>query len=99
MELKVWGDALCIDQQDLPEKAIGVKRMGEIYTKANRVSSYFGEEGNQSGDALDVLIAFGEALNTEQSVAHISLEFFRNTPTDSALRLAQLLARPYWARI
>jgi hypothetical protein len=92
-------DALCINQQDLDEKAMEVKRIGEFYRKADQVVSYLGEEIDQNGEALELQNAFGEALNNPQSIALISLRFFQNTRTDPALRLAQLLTRPYWTRI
>ncbi|KAH6663807.1 heterokaryon incompatibility, partial [Halenospora varia] len=35
--MRIWADALCINQTDPEEKAFEVKRMGEIYQKAERV--------------------------------------------------------------
>jgi len=35
---RVWVDALCINQNDVLEKNVEVKRMGEIYKHAERVS-------------------------------------------------------------
>jgi hypothetical protein len=89
-------DALCINQNDVPEKNIEVKRMGDIYRKAERVVSWLGDEKDQSGETMEFMYSFGGAFKDE---ATISLGFFQHIHTDAAVRMTQLLLRPYWSRI
>jgi hypothetical protein len=39
----LWIDALCINQEDIQERNIEVKRMGEIYTRARKTLIWLGE--------------------------------------------------------
>ena len=41
----VWVDQVCINQQDLAEKSAQVSVMHSIYSRADKVISYLGEEG------------------------------------------------------
>ncbi|KAH8894696.1 hypothetical protein GQ53DRAFT_643223, partial [Thozetella sp. PMI_491] len=43
---RVWVDALCINQKDVKEKNYVVRRMVDIYSKAERVISYLGDNDN-----------------------------------------------------
>jgi hypothetical protein len=61
---RVWVDSLCINQADIEEKNLELKRIGSIYRKVKRVVPWLGPEEERSGDALEVLSAFGEALTT-----------------------------------
>jgi hypothetical protein len=40
---KLWVDAICINQNDLTERAIQVRKMGEVYQKAARVVIWLGD--------------------------------------------------------
>ncbi|KAF2489005.1 hypothetical protein BU16DRAFT_433098, partial [Lophium mytilinum] len=40
--LRVWIDAVCIDQKNLEEKAVQVARMDETYSKAESVVAWLG---------------------------------------------------------
>ncbi|RYP63690.1 hypothetical protein DL769_006897 [Monosporascus sp. CRB-8-3] len=53
----LWVDALCINQRDNDEKAIEVRRMGEIYQCAQRVISWIGHEEDDSDIAIDFVLA------------------------------------------
>ncbi|KAH5464174.1 hypothetical protein HBI31_204880 [Parastagonospora nodorum] len=44
----IWIDALCIDQENIEEREHQVKRMGQIYSRASRVVSWFGSDGTIS---------------------------------------------------
>ena len=46
-ESLIWIDALCINQDDLQERATQVKLMGRIYGRAEFVNIWLGEEGTQ----------------------------------------------------
>jgi hypothetical protein len=40
----IWIDALCIDQENIEEREHQTKRMGHIYSRANRVVSWLGND-------------------------------------------------------
>jgi hypothetical protein len=49
----VWADALCINQEDIPERTQQVRMMGEIYAAASTTVIWLGEESDE------VKMAFG----------------------------------------
>jgi hypothetical protein len=51
--IRIWADALCINQADLAEKSFHVNMMGDIYVHAQRVVVCLGDDG-QNGEAADV---------------------------------------------
>lgn len=53
----VWIDALCINQNDIEERNIHVKKMGQIYKKAKRVRIWLGEASSDADRiAFDALL-------------------------------------------
>ncbi|KAH8653511.1 heterokaryon incompatibility protein-domain-containing protein [Xylariales sp. PMI_506] len=96
---RVWVDALCINQQDVEEKNFEVKRMGDIYRKADRVLSYLGEEDGLSDYILELMDGIGEVVKRAESLAPVTLNFFRALRSDIAVALTRLLMRPYFSRI
>ena len=96
---RVWVDALCINQQDVQEKNFEVKRMGDIYRKADRVVSYLGEESDQSGSILEFMDAIGEVMQQARVLAPITLGFLQNVQADMAFSMARFLMRTYFSRI
>lgn len=44
----LWTDAVCINQQDIPEKNVQVARMGDLYRAAGRVLIWLSETSNLS---------------------------------------------------
>ncbi|CAH0021674.1 unnamed protein product [Clonostachys rhizophaga] len=63
----IWADAICINQTDNLEKAMQVRQMGRIYSKADRVLIWMG--GNQDKDyhAMDILKALRGPRKAQQS--------------------------------
>ncbi|KAI1734354.1 heterokaryon incompatibility protein-domain-containing protein [Xylaria scruposa] len=51
----IWADAICIDQSNLDERASQVTLMGEIYSKADSVFVWLGEEANDSDVAVEFI--------------------------------------------
>lgn len=51
----IWIDAICINQDDLDEKARVIPRMNEIYGQAAEVLIWLGPQGDDSQFAIDVL--------------------------------------------
>lgn len=50
-----WIDAICINQNDLEERATQVQIMARIYAYATSVSVWLGEEANESSHVFDLL--------------------------------------------
>ncbi|KAM0705258.1 hypothetical protein Q7P35_008048 [Cladosporium inversicolor] len=53
-----WLDALCINQTDLPEKAVQVYKIAEIFTGATEVWAHFGLEQDDSDFLFQALASF-----------------------------------------
>jgi hypothetical protein len=60
----LWVDALCINQRDIEEKSMQLRRMNEIYNRAQNVIIWFGETKDNS----DVSMDFIDELVTDDSV-------------------------------
>lgn len=66
-ERVLWVDAICIDQKNPKEQGQQVQLMARIYSSANRVIVWLGEETEETKGALDdlLLAARGEFLEEE----------------------------------
>ncbi|KAJ4109647.1 hypothetical protein NW768_012083 [Fusarium equiseti] len=51
----LWADAICINQQDLDERASQVLRMGDIFSQARRVIVWLGPQASNSDLAIGSL--------------------------------------------
>ena len=51
----IWVDAICIDQDNLQERAYQVQLMAKLYSKAQRVIVWLGEETEDTEGALEDL--------------------------------------------
>ncbi|KAI0128832.1 heterokaryon incompatibility protein-domain-containing protein [Xylariales sp. AK1849] len=88
----LWIDAICINQEDLQEKALQVDMMGDIYRNAEKVFIWLGEEDNDSNLAMELL----------SSVSQNKLqELFDDTQTKSQAweAVRKLFERLYWRRV
>ncbi|PHH77787.1 hypothetical protein CDD82_3354 [Ophiocordyceps australis] len=57
----LWIDAVCINQEDSPERGSQVSIMGEIYSKASSVVVWMGIGGNDAGETVSMInIIFSE---------------------------------------
>lgn len=96
---RVWIDSLCINQTDLSEKGHEVKRMGEIYSQADRVVSWIGHDENCAGQVLEMMDTIGGSVLTAEDCLDITKWFFAFIESNMGIYVAKLLARPYWSRI
>ena len=55
-KLVLWVDAICINQRDDREKKTQLRLMGEIYSSAETVMAWLGDEADNSSRALEVLL-------------------------------------------
>ncbi|KAK4452743.1 HET-domain-containing protein, partial [Podospora aff. communis PSN243] len=49
---RLWADAVCINQHDLDEKIVQVRRMSTIYRRAQHVRVWLGDEADDSNEAM-----------------------------------------------
>ncbi|KAE9373150.1 hypothetical protein N431DRAFT_482267 [Stipitochalara longipes BDJ] len=70
----LWIDAICINQDNVPERGEQVKKMGSIYSKARRVILWLGEAADESTLAFATLKSLGEGLDVYRSDNAISIE-------------------------
>ena len=59
----LWIDAICINQDDIPERSEQVNKMGSIYSHARRVVLWLGEEADESASAFKILRSLGEGVD------------------------------------
>jgi hypothetical protein len=72
LDIFVWADALCINQEDIPERTQQVRIMSEIYAAASTTAIWLGEESDE------VKMAFGWLRRFQR--ARVASEF---DPPDS----------------
>ncbi|TDZ54246.1 Heterokaryon incompatibility protein 6, OR allele [Colletotrichum trifolii] len=61
--LRIWVDALCINQQDVAERNEHVKIMGDVYAGAARTRVWLGESTRMDFQALRTLWSIGDVLD------------------------------------
>ena len=69
---KLWIDAICISQQDIPERNHQVARMADIYSNATRVIVWLGPKRDGSGIAIEALKALGSEVEVNWSTMKIT---------------------------
>jgi len=70
----LWIDAICINQDDAPERSQQVNKMGSIYSKARRVVLWLGEEADESTSALAIMRSLGEGIDAYVSVSPVHVK-------------------------
>tara|TARA_R110002003_G_scaffold234_2_gene16894 strand:+ start:5213 stop:7060 length:1848 start_codon:yes stop_codon:yes gene_type:complete len=107
--LVIWVDQVCIDQKNIVERAVQVTLMGQIYTKAERVLIWLGEEDADSTPGLRIVERLSKAqLRRDQNgdtrnkyqllmsgFSEYNLPYQDDIAYSSFLRLSQ---RPYFSR-
>ncbi|OCL14918.1 HET-domain-containing protein [Glonium stellatum] len=87
----LWIDAICINQEDIQEKAHQVARMADIYNEAGQVNVWLGEENEDSALAIDFIKR--HLLNLEE------FDYLTTVPAKREWSaLARLLRRPWFTR-
>lgn len=98
----IWADAVCINQQDIPERNRQLGIMSKIYRKAFRVIAYLGDESEDRDGEL--CLGLLEGLRTRRSALDGGIqediqyqveEFFKKHGT-SALKI--FFTREYFNR-
>jgi hypothetical protein len=86
--IRVWADAACIDQKNIPERNQQVGLMREVYSFAQQTIVYLGEADNESREVFDVMRRHKLAPD-ELTVS----DLFRESA------IAQILSRPWFTRV
>ena len=92
--LAFWIDAICINQEDLAERASQVRRMHRVYGTAVQVWAWVGPEHSDSASAAALLNALIPVRTEKQMLRRLLASV--DSPGWSAL--VQLLKRSYWRR-
>jgi hypothetical protein len=91
-EALVWVDALCIDQQNKDERAMQVRLMGHIYSRAMSVAIWLGPDADDSALAIQLLEKVAQNVISPQRIRSL-----RKYPDSAAL--FELFKRDYWKRL
>ncbi|KAI0865920.1 hypothetical protein F4860DRAFT_458200 [Xylaria cubensis] len=62
VSIYLWADAVCINQRNTIEKNMQVRRMGSVYSKAERVIAWMGDNRDEDYQALESLVKLQEGL-------------------------------------
>lgn len=99
----LWCDGLCINQQDLEERAWEVKRMRDIYGDAHSVFLWLGDEADEGDLAMPWVETICAELQVRREtsgqwlyVMHILEE--QDVVVQIHVALYRLFLRPYWRR-
>jgi hypothetical protein len=96
-----WIDALCINQKDIDERNLQVKRMGSIYERARRVLAWLGASSEDSSTAIQLLQStyeHGKTIAEDRRREELHL-WLNERPVGSWCALFRLWSRQYWARL
>ncbi|KAH0538457.1 hypothetical protein FGG08_004955 [Glutinoglossum americanum] len=105
--LKLWADALCINQADLGEKEKIVGNMQQIYFMADTVTAWLGPGGEFSETTISTVQDFikeSASLSLGDSLDHL-LKLPVSSPstlwyaTNVHPAVVDLMDRPYWRRL
>lgn len=107
--MRLWADAICINQQDVVEKGFQVPLMREIYSGAEQVLSWLGKADEVTISAFDVLQRIHHeiaALDTKDVTDlrwmeshHDLCNGYETDPRGPWLGIIDLMHRPYWSRV
>jgi hypothetical protein len=89
---QLWVDAICIDQQNLTERASQVRIMDEIFSCASSVVVFLGEQVTECRALFAELAAVDETLSLGEHPFH-------SPPSDAIVELDALYDLPWFKRV
>lgn len=100
-KIRVWVDALCINQADLEERSLQVRRMAAIYRRADEVAVWLGPEEHDSHVVMGKLnnLSIDKAARIS---GYTNVDPFAALSLDTdqfRYALKHFLHRPYWRRV
>ncbi|KAN0119288.1 Heterokaryon incompatibility protein (HET) domain containing protein [Hyaloscypha variabilis] len=90
--IKVWIDAICINQADLAERAVQTRRMNSVYGSAQEVLAWLGKGDDNSDRAMDRIEDINQKLtlilqdNTPENKAFIHNWLGKDTLSSTGLQ-------------
>lgn len=99
---KIWIDALCINQNDIIERATQVRRMREIYSKAWTPIIWLGGTSTNSTQAIQLISRLAEDHNLCNHASTLTAVLKRNSKAfgDGGWRAIHDFAlRRFWSRV
>ena len=88
----MWIDAICINQDDLEEKAIQVNMMGDIFASATRTIVWLGEKSADSDVAMDFIGSLQQSTSDQLcDDKNVEQKFWR--------AIKDLMQRKWWTRV
>jgi hypothetical protein len=94
--LKLWVDAICIDQENTNERNHEVQHMGRIYGRADTVTVWLGSGGKCIRSDIQALRECG---NTLRDMDNLTPAGIRQLSTTLSPALIHISDRPYWERL
>ncbi|PQE18142.1 heterokaryon incompatibility protein [Rutstroemia sp. NJR-2017a BBW] len=88
--VRLWVDALCINQNDVVERSAVVKRMGNIYNSAAEVWMWLGEEESDSNLAMELIQRVGSFIGAPP----LTLKLATPVGHSSVILFLSLTAKP-----
>src|SRR6202034_1027796 len=76
----IWIDAICINQSDIEERNIQVKRMRDIYSQASGAILWLGKAADDSDKAMDMIDSVAQRLFTTREEMVGYLQSIRENP-------------------
>ncbi|CZR69946.1 uncharacterized protein PAC_19847 [Phialocephala subalpina] len=99
---RLWIDALCINQTDILERNVQVKRMATIYNKADTVIAWLGCETDASKSAFRFIRKHTEGVLQTPDLELDFIKAVRENPgclrKETWKGLTDLICLPYWSR-
>jgi Heterokaryon incompatibility protein (HET) len=93
---KIWADAICINQHDVPERNRQVQMMGKIYGMAERVIVWLGERTMDSDMGMHLIEDLSSGKGGFMPLLFGSIETAENDILWKSLE--NLLNRAWWSR-
>ena len=93
-----WIDAICINQNDTPEREKQVSLMRDIFSRAWQVVAWIGEENVADVPALDIEKLQLKKIDTDDRLAKEQVEFYINALLRTLMSAMILLRRPWFSR-
>lgn len=99
----IWADAICINQKDKHDRNHQVRLMGQIYSKAECVYVWLGEEADDSPLAFVALEKWSKAFKSAPEIEGNKVFNIEEVPNPFDLRewkaIEKLIKRPWWRRL
>ena len=99
---RYWIDAICINQENIIERASQVNKMRELYTRAWTPLIWLGEQVEGSNEALDLMQTLASEFSTPDAVNRLTKVLHQNPDHFGKGRwraLNEIVCRRYWRRL